>query len=184
MALWHQRDARWHVEERHDGSNVNGWCALNAGSTLGAHGFIGGHLGHMCAHSSGDASSCTGSCGVSHPELMPLHAHVAGQRHRHWEERNRVQWSRERLAALLTPMPATGLDVALAQRRHHPAQEPHRRGVRNATMSNLLCCFQRSAALHPTMGTLHAALQDAGKWPCVHFYAYAKHCLHSGRRVF
>ena len=32
---------------------------------------------------------------------------------RHWEERNRVQWSRERLAALLTPMPATGLDAAL-----------------------------------------------------------------------
>ncbi len=32
---------------------------------------------------------------------------------RHWEERNRLQWSRERLAALLAPLPVTNLDAAL-----------------------------------------------------------------------
>mmetsp|Transcript_2447 Transcript_2447/g.7339 ORF Transcript_2447/g.7339 Transcript_2447/m.7339 type:complete len:165 (+) Transcript_2447:352-846(+) len=44
MATWEQRDPRWHVTERPDGANVNGW---------------------------------------------------------HWEERNRVAWSKQRLGELL-----------------------------------------------------------------------------------
>lgn len=27
MATWDRRDPRWHVVDRKDGSNVNGWCA-------------------------------------------------------------------------------------------------------------------------------------------------------------
>ena len=41
------------------------------------------------------------------------HGRLMSSERRHWEERNRVQWSRDRLTALLTPMTATGLDAAL-----------------------------------------------------------------------
>jgi activator of HSP90 ATPase len=56
MARWGERDARWVVQEREDGSNVRGW---------------------------------------------------------HWEEKNAMSWTKERLAELLTDLSTTAGPAAV-----------------------------------------------------------------------
>ena len=69
MAKWDEKDPRWLVQERQDGSNVNGNRQLKA-----------------------DWGSASGT----------ENSHPAGW---HWEEKNQLAWSKQKLEELLVGLP-------------------------------------------------------------------------------
>jgi hypothetical protein len=101
MAVWGAGDPRWLVENRDDGKNVNSWVSLRSARPLV---YI------------REKSSILRAIVQLANRAAERADHAWPSLAQHWEDKNRLDWSRQRLAELLEGL-AADMDSAIGEAR-------------------------------------------------------------------